>query len=558
MRRHATAAALVGLALSSNGRAADQALKVDTSELPIVRVYLPAPEAAVWTGGTAALTLEESPKTATLAAFDWAAEQPDLMPLPERPGSEFAQLPVLQLSDQNDTAEGRLVVFLVDASGSMKGKGMAETKRLLSAIVTALRPVDKVAITRFGKETEDLLPPTPVSDATAIRAAANKLEVLRRGGGTHLYDALATAVESHVRQLPEPKLPGRRFFIVFSDGMDGGSAIKVEDFDSAFQRLEYAPAVFTVGVGSGSTSRLKDLERIAFKAGSRDRFLDGPTTDELITAFNKANEPLQTQLLVETELPVWHQREGSHKARLRLIPTHGAEHTFPVDLAIQKLPASIAASHAAYMGSVNEVVSAHEGHLKTRSALSWIGGGLVVLSAIGGIGITLRRRQREAAEVAELAEEERRREESAREARLQSQLEAQAEEAKAREARMVVRQEDSARRAALAGRVPLIELLCTEGALKGERFGIFKPRTRVGRDNDRCELVLAAGEKVDLSMSRLHAEFSLQEGGWTVLAMSRGILNVGARALVEGDRYPIRMDDHVTIGHCVFLFRSPA
>jgi Mg-chelatase subunit ChlD len=558
LRPMLSALLLSALIAAPAARSAEQALKVDTSNLPTVRVYLPAPEGAAWTGGTATLNLEAAPPPATLAAFDWAAEQPELAPLPERPLSELSALPVLQLDDQKDPAEGRLVVFLVDASGSMKGKGMAEARTLLEAVVNTLRPVDKVAITRFGDHSEDILPPTPVSEADAIRAAAGKLDVMRRGGGTHLYDALATAVESHVRQLPEPELPGRRFFILFSDGMDGGSAIKVEDFDSAFQRLAYAPAVFTVGVGSGSSSRLKDLERIAFKAGSRDRFLDGPSAAQLVAAFRKANAPLQSQLLVEATLPTWHRTEGSHPARLRLTPAHGAEHTFPVDLAIQKLPAPIADAHASYSSEVQTVVSAHEGHQKTWSMVAWGGGGVGLLVVLLGIGATVQRRQKEAAAAAELAEEERRQAEAAREARLQSQLEAQAEEAKAREARMVARQEDSARRAALASRVPLVEMLCTDGPLKGERFGIFKPRTRVGRDSERCDLVLVAGEKSDLAMSRLHAEFSLQDGGWSVMAMSRGALAVGGSPLVEGDRYPVRLGDNVTLGKSVFLFRGPA
>ena len=538
--------------------AAEQALKVDTSDLPTVRVYLPAPDGAPWTGGTATLSLDASPPPATLAAFDWAADQPELVPLPERPVSELDALSVLQIDDQDDPAEGRLVVFLVDASGSMKGKGMGQARTLLEAVVNTLRPSDKVAITRFGDHSEDLLAPTPVSEAAAIRAAAGKLDVMRKGGGTHLYDALATAVESHVRQLPEPELPGRRFFILFSDGMDGGSAIKVEDFDSAFQRLDYSPAVFTVGVGSGSSSRLKDLERIAFKAGSRDRFLDGPSAQQLVAAFRKANEPLQSQLMVEATLPTWHQTEGSHTARIRLTPAQGAEHTFPIDLAIQKLPAPIADAHAAYTAGLHKVVNAHEDHQQTWSMIGWGGGGLGLLVVFGGIGATLQRRQRDAAAAAQVAEEERRQADAEREARLQSQLMAQAEEAKAREARMVARQEDSARRAALASRVPLVELLCTDGPLKGERFGIFKPRTRVGRDTERCDLVLVAGDKSDLAMSRLHAEFSIQDGGWSVMAMSRGALAVGGRPLVEGDRYPVRLGDHVTLGKCVFLFRGPA
>ena len=152
---------------------------------------------------------------------------------------------------------------------------------------------------------------------------------MRTASGTRLYDA------RHRHREPCPAAPGTHaprpaLLHGLLDGMDGGAPSR-SGFD-AFQRLEHAPAVFTVGVGSGASSRLQDLERIAFKAGSRDR----------------SEEPRSAVLVEASKTPMKPSVAAPHRGRAAgLAPAggqprrHGAARAhpgrgpFPVDLAIQ-------------------------------------------------------------------------------------------------------------------------------------------------------------------------------------------------------------------------------
>ncbi|WP_457572224.1 putative cobaltochelatase [Desulfovulcanus sp.] len=84
---------------------------------------------------------------------------------------------------------GNLIVFVVDASGSMgAGKRMVETKgAVLSLLLDAYQKRDKVSFVAFrGKDAEVLLPPT-----NSIELAYKLLEELPTGGRTPLFQGIA-------------------------------------------------------------------------------------------------------------------------------------------------------------------------------------------------------------------------------------------------------------------------------------------------------------------------------------------------------------------------------
>jgi magnesium chelatase subunit D len=88
---------------------------------------------------------------------------------------------------------GNLIVFVVDASGSMgAGKRMVETKgAVLSLLLDAYQKRDKVSFVAFrGKEAEVLLPPT-----NSIELAYRLLEELPTGGKTPLSQGIAVGYQ---------------------------------------------------------------------------------------------------------------------------------------------------------------------------------------------------------------------------------------------------------------------------------------------------------------------------------------------------------------------------
>ncbi len=111
--------------------------------------------------------------------------------------------------------EGNLVLFCVDASGSMGAKArMREVKSaVLSLLLDAYQRRDKVGLVTFrGDSAELALPPT-----ISVDAAASRLEGLPTGGRTPLAEGLLEA--ARVLRVEEIRDPRRRpLLVVVTDG----------------------------------------------------------------------------------------------------------------------------------------------------------------------------------------------------------------------------------------------------------------------------------------------------------------------------------------------------
>ncbi|ACU39670.1 putative cobaltochelatase [Actinosynnema mirum] len=111
--------------------------------------------------------------------------------------------------------EGNLVLFVVDASGSMAARQRmsAVSGAVISLLRDAYQRRDKVGVITFrGSEAETALPPT-----TSVDAAAARLRALRTGGRTPLADGLLRA--RRVLQSEKVRDPRRRpLLVLLTDG----------------------------------------------------------------------------------------------------------------------------------------------------------------------------------------------------------------------------------------------------------------------------------------------------------------------------------------------------
>ncbi|MFF0485494.1 putative cobaltochelatase [Streptomyces sp. NPDC004435] len=170
--------------------------------------------------------------------------------------------------------EGNLVLFVVDASGSMAArKRMGAVKgAVLSLLLDAYQRRDKVGLVTFrGRGAELALPPT-----SSVDAAAARLEELPTGGRTPLAAGLLKAHDVlRVEQLRDPSR--RALLVVVTDGRATGGGPDPVGLAARAARLH---------AGEGTASVVVDCEAGPVRlglAGNLARDLGGTavTLDEL-------------------------------------------------------------------------------------------------------------------------------------------------------------------------------------------------------------------------------------------------------------------------------------
>jgi Ca-activated chloride channel homolog len=148
----------------------------------------------------------------------------------------------------------RDMVFVLDTSGSMRGKRMTQAQNALKYCLGNLNPQDRFAIINFAttvnRYTEKLLEATPQQTDQARKW----VDTLDATGGTNIHDALLSALELR------PSDEGRTFTIVFfTDGRPTIGVTRLEKILAGVAARNTANTrIFTFGVGDDVNASLLD------------------------------------------------------------------------------------------------------------------------------------------------------------------------------------------------------------------------------------------------------------------------------------------------------------
>ena len=181
---------------------------------------------------------------------------------------------------------GNLIVFSVDASGSMGAAGRMEEAKgaVVSLLMDAYQKRDKVAFIAFrGQEAEVLLHPTG-----SVEQAYRKLEELPTGGRTPLASGLEESyriIRNQLRKEPDT----RPILLVLSDGRANAAPDGVRPIPAA---LEVAR---TIAADGRTHSLVIDVERQGLV-----RFAMAKTLSEALGADYMHLEELKADTLVRT------------------------------------------------------------------------------------------------------------------------------------------------------------------------------------------------------------------------------------------------------------------
>ncbi|WP_018567681.1 putative cobaltochelatase [Streptomyces sp. PsTaAH-124] len=174
--------------------------------------------------------------------------------------------------------EGNLVLFVVDASGSMAARQRMSAVKgaVLSLLLDAYQRRDKVGLVTFrGSSAEVALPPTSSVDAAAVR-----LESLPTGGRTPLAAGLLRAHE--VLRVERLRDPARRpLLVVVTDGRATGGPEPVALAERAARLLAAGQVASVVVDCESGPVRLGLAGRLAGELGGTPVTLDELRADSI-------------------------------------------------------------------------------------------------------------------------------------------------------------------------------------------------------------------------------------------------------------------------------------
>jgi Ca-activated chloride channel family protein len=148
----------------------------------------------------------------------------------------------------------RDMVFVMDTSGSMRGKRMTQARDALKYCLSQLTQTDRFAVLNFATTVNRYSDALQNAGADAVAAARKWVDGLEASGGTAIDDALAAALALR------PNDPARTFTIVFFT--DGRPTIGETNPDKILQnvgkRNSANTRIFTFGVGDDVNAAMLD------------------------------------------------------------------------------------------------------------------------------------------------------------------------------------------------------------------------------------------------------------------------------------------------------------
>jgi len=217
---------------------------------------------------------------------------------------------------------GSLLIFAVDASGSMALNRMNAAKGAACALLTeAYQSRDKIALIPFqGQSAEVLLPPT-----RSISMAKTRLDTMPCGGGSPLAHALTQAVRTGLNAMSSGDV-GRCVIVLISDGRanvpldvslgiesdvpeEGAEKKKLTDAEKKEQRTKLKDEVIGVAKQIGAMSNFKLLvidtenkfvttgvaKEIANAAGGRYHYIPKASADAMAKVTSEAVNSLKSE-----------------------------------------------------------------------------------------------------------------------------------------------------------------------------------------------------------------------------------------------------------------------
>ncbi|MFC4785180.1 type II secretion system F family protein [Nocardioides sp. MAHUQ-72] len=180
----------------------------------------------------------------------------------------------------------RTTVLTLDASDSMRGARIAAARAAAKAFLESAPPDVRIGLLTFSDKVHDVIAPT-----TDRKAVASAIDGIRLTHGTHMYDAVAQAVNLAGDE-------GARSVLLLSDGRDTGSASSLQQAAAAAKGHD--TSVDVVALDQSKQDRAL-VARLSSASGGD--VIDAADPDALRSVFTAEADALASQLLVRFPRP---------------------------------------------------------------------------------------------------------------------------------------------------------------------------------------------------------------------------------------------------------------
>ena len=184
------------------------------------------------------------------------------------------------------------VSLVIDRSGSMKGRPIAEARRCAQYVVGKLRPTDTVSLVQFDNRVQRLWPAVPLGDGAPLRAA---IAAIHTGGNTNLHGGWREGADT----LADVAGTGLKRVILLSDGQANEGLI--DGTAIAAQCAEWAGRGVTTSTYGLGNSFNEALMVAMARAGGGNHYY-GDTAEDLMDPFQQELELLGNLCLTDLRL----------------------------------------------------------------------------------------------------------------------------------------------------------------------------------------------------------------------------------------------------------------
>ena len=181
------------------------------------------------------------------------------------------------------------LVYVLDCSGSMDGRPLAQAKSAIRASLKRMEPRDTFQVIRFSNDVQMMSSRAMEATPENIDRASRYLETSFGGGGTYMLDGIRKALES-------PADPGRVRFICFlTDGFIGNET----DILAEIHRSLGNSRIFSFGVGSSVNRYLLDHMAKAGRGAAAYVSLKEAAEPVMNAFFDRISHPAMTGIEID-------------------------------------------------------------------------------------------------------------------------------------------------------------------------------------------------------------------------------------------------------------------